>query len=118
MTFCFIGLPLLNLSHSQRNNALSHHHRFLISFAIIYQLACILHQIVISIRQPGQCQEFDRFLWCGDFDCASSQLTSIAPELMTLLETHGLQQLASLPTPQTSQHRSNLLDLVVINCQI
>lgn len=91
-----------------------------LSYIVRHHLPTCLHFTpnCLSIRQPGQCQDCDRFLCCGDFNCDSGQLMSIAPELMTLLETHGLQQLVSLPTPHTSQHRSNLLDLVVVNCQI
>ena len=54
----------------------------------------------------------DRFVCCGDFNCGGDDDTSVCPELLTVLDAHGLQQLIQSPTRTTDKCRS-LLDVVI-----
>ena len=60
----------------------------------------------------GDVIDGDRFVCCGDFNCAGDDEASISPGLLTVLDAHGLQQLVQSPT-RTTNHTRSLLDLVI-----
>ena len=60
----------------------------------------------------GEVIDRDEFICCGDFNCGGDSPTTTAPELHSVFEAHGLQQLVQSPTRRTDDS-SSLLDLVV-----
>jgi len=60
----------------------------------------------------GDVIDRDQFICCGDFNCGGDGPTTTSPDLQSVFEAHGLQQLVKSPTRRTSK-KSSLLDLVV-----
>jgi len=74
--------------------------------------ATFFNELSDILDTVGDVIDCDRFMCCGDFNCGGDDDTSVCPELLMVLDAHGLQQLVQSPTRTTDKCRS-LLDLVI-----
>ena len=88
-----------------------------INLVVVYRppstdLSEFYDDLSILFDKFGDVIDRDQFICCGDFNCGGDSPTTTSPDLQSVLEAHGLQQLVKSPTRRTSK-KSSLLDLVV-----
>jgi len=87
------------------------------TMAVIYRppatvLNVFYNELSSLLEGLGDVIDRDRFVCCGDFNCGGDDQQSVCFDLLTVLDTHGQQQLVVSPT-RTTSNTGSLLDLII-----